>query len=407
MNSKDRVINALNHNEPDRVPIDFSGHRSSGIAAIAYRKLRKYLGLPHKPIRVYDLIQQLAIVDEDVLEYFKVDTIELGRAFSQKEEDWTDWILPDGSPCQVPSWSVPEKEKDRWILKSKTGKIIGHMPDGALYFEQIYYPFFDGNENIEDLTEAFDNCIWTTIAAPPGPISDEEIKSTAKKFRKSTDRAIIGLFGGNLLEIGQMFYRNDHFLMKLAAEPKQVHQFLDNLVEKHLNNLEKFMNNVGPYIDIILFGDDLGMQSGPQISPKMYRDFFKPRHKMMWQRAKELANVKVMLHCCGGVYQLLSDLIDAGLDTINPVQISCDGMDSARLKNEFGKDITFWGGGCDTHFILPNGTPDEIIKHVKEQVEIFKPGGGFIFQQVHNILADIPPENVVAMFEAVTDKSEI
>jgi len=404
MNSRERVLSALNHKEPDRVPVDFSGHRSSGIAAMAYRKLRKYLGLPQKPIRIYDIIQQLAIVDEDVLDYFGVDAIELGRAFALKDEDWTDWILPDGTDCQVPAWSVPEREKDRLVLQSKTGQIIGHMPDGALYFEQVYYPFFDGEENFDDLSDAFDNCMWTAIAAPPGPISDEEIKTTAKKFREKTDRAIIGLFGGNLLEIGQMFYRNDHFLMKLAAEPEKVHQFLDKLVETHLQNLEKFLNNVGPYIDIILFGDDLGMQSGPQISPKMYREFFKPRHQMMWQRAKELADVKIMLHCCGGVYKLLADLIDAGLDTINPVQISCDGMEPKRLKSEFGKDITFWGGGCDTHFMLPSGTPEQIKKHVREQVNIFKPGGGFVFQQVHNILADISPENIVAMFEEMNQQ---
>ncbi len=403
MNSRQRVLSALNHVEPDRVPIDFSGHRSSGIAAIAYRKLRKHLGLSQKPIRIYDIIQQLAIVDNDLLDYFGVDTIEMGRAFALKEEDWSDWILPDGTECQVPAWSVPEREKDRWILRSKTGKIIGQMPDGALYFEQVYYPFFDGVEDINDLSRAFDDCIWTTISAPPGPVSDEKITTTAKKFREKENRAIIGLFGGNLLEIGQMFYRNDHFLMKLADEPKKVHQFLDKLVERHLCSLKKFLNNVGPYIDIILFGDDLGMQSGPQISPKMYREFFKPRQRIMWERTKELADVKIMLHCCGGVYELLADLIDAGLDAINPVQISCGGMDSNRLNREFGRDITFWGGACDTRFMLPSGTPQQINNHVKEQVEIFQPGGGFVFQQVHNILPGVPPENILAMFEAVKD----
>ena len=400
MNSRERVLSALNHVEPDRVPIDFSGHRSSGIAAIAYRKLREFLGLSQKPIRIYDIIQQLAIVDNDVLDFFGVDTIEMGRAFALKEKDWNDWILPDGTDCQVPAWSIPERERDRWVLRSKTGKIIGQMPDGALYFEQVYYPFYDGTEDINNLSQAFDDCIWTTISAPPGPVSDEEIRRTAKKFRENQNRAIIGLFGGNLLELGQMFYRNDHFLMKLADEPKKVHQFLDKLVEKHMGNLDKYLNNVGPYIDIILFGDDLGMQSGPQISAKMYREFFKPGHQIMWERAKKLADVKIMLHCCGGVYELLPDLIDAGLDAINPVQISCGGMDPKRLKREFGKDITFWGGACDTQTKLPGGTPEQINAHVKEQVEIFKSGGGFVFQQVHNILADIPPENVAAMFEA-------
>ena len=142
------------------------------------------------------------------------------------------------------------------------------------------------------------------------------------------------------------------------------------------------------------------MQKGPQISPAMYREFFKPRHARLWRRAKELANVKVMLHCCGGVEPLLDDLIDAGMDAINPVQISCTGMDPGHLKARFGPRMTFWGGGCDTRFVLARGTPQEIRRHVREQVSIFKPGGGFVFQQVHNVLADVPPENVIAMFDA-------
>ena len=227
------------------------------------------------------------------------------------------------------------------------------------------------------------------------------MREGAKRLRQKTDRAILGLFGGNLLETGQFFYRNDNFFMLLAGEPEKARKFLDDLVEIHLANLEIFLGAVGEYIDIIVFGDDLGMQSGPQVSPRMYREFFKPRHKLMWGRAKQLANVKVMLHCCGGVLELLPDLIDAGLDAINPVQISCAGMDAKELKAEFGKDIVFWGGGCDTQTILPNATPDEVRRHVQEQVEILSPGGGFVFQQVHNILANVPPENIVAMYEAV------
>jgi uroporphyrinogen decarboxylase len=145
------------------------------------------------------------------------------------------------------------------------------------------------------------------------------------------------------------------------------------------------------------------MQNGPQISPAMYREFFKPRHARMWQRAKELADVKVMLHCCGGVRPLLDDLIDAGLDAINPVQISCSGMEPRQLKADFGDRLTFWGGGCDTHFVLSRATPEEVARHVREQVAILKPGGGFVFQQVHNILADVPPENVIAMLDAALE----
>jgi uroporphyrinogen decarboxylase len=407
MTSRERVLTALEHREPDRVPIDFSGHRSSGIAAIAYPKLREHLGLPPRPVRVYDVIQQLAVVDEDVLDRFRVDTIELGRGFALDEKSWSPWKLPDGTDCLVPVWTGMEREQDRWVIRSKSGKVFAHMPDGALYFEQTYYPFFEGDSegrltaDLDSVQTALEESMWTAVACPPGPIDDEALSEGARRLRQKTDRAIIGLFGGNLFEIGQFLYRNDRFLMLLASEPQRVHRFLDKLIEIHTANLERFLGAVGEYIDIILFGDDLGMQTGPMMSSRMYGEFFKPRHKLLWNRAKELADVKVMLHCCGGVRELLPHLIEAGLDAINPVQISCAGMDAGELKAEFGKELTFWGGGCDTRDMLPNATPDQVAEHVKKQVEILRPAGGFVFQQVHNILANVPPQNIVAMFDAV------
>jgi len=167
-----------------------------------------------------------------------------------------------------------------------------------------------------------------------------------------------------------------------------------------MKDLEQYLAFVGQYIDVINFGDDLGMQNGPMISPRMYREFFKPRHARLWKRAKELSDAKVMLHSCGDIRLLLPDLIEAGLDAVNPVQISCKGMDAVGLKRDFGKDITFWGGGCDTQWLLSHGTPEEVTKHVEHQVEVLRQGGGFVFQQVHNILADVPPQNIVAMFDA-------
>ncbi len=408
MNSRERVLAALNHQEPDRVPICFSGHRSSGIAAIAYARLRDYLGLPKRPIRVYDPVQQLAIVDSDVLDMFGVDTIELGRGFALEDKWWADWELPDGTPCQMPVWARPERQPGRWVLRSPSGRIIAQMPDGALYFEQCYWPWLDRPPDFDDLEAAFAESMWTQVASPPGPIvsgpdGDRILVEGAQRLRASTDRAIIGLFGGNLLEIGQFLFRNDRFFILLASEPERAAEFLDKLTEYHLRKLEKFLGLVGPYIDVILFGDDLGMQTGPQISPRMYRQLFKPRHARMWQRAKELANVKVMLHSCGGLRELLPDLIEAGLDATNPVQITCRGMEAAGLKRDFGDRITLWGGGCDTRYVLPHGTPDEVRGHVHEQVRILSPGGGFVFQQVHNIMADVPPANIVAMFAAVRE----
>jgi uroporphyrinogen decarboxylase len=409
MTSRQRVLAALNHQQPDRAPVDLSGHRSSGISPIAYRRLRKALGLPENLIRVYDIVQQLAIVDDDVLDWAGVDTIELGRAFAQEDRYWVEWVLPDGSPCLVPAWSLPERQPGRWVIRSKeSGRVLAQMVDGSLYFEQTYWPFLEGRSPSTPVADVVSESMWTAIASPPGPLTAgpdgyRVLAEGAKKLRQNTERAIVGLFGGNLLEFGQFMYRNDGFFMLLAGQPEEAEEFLDEITEMHLANLEKYLAAVGPYIDVILFGDDLGMQSGPQISPRMYRKFFKPRHARLWMRARELAPVKVMLHCCGGVRELLPDLIDAGLQAINPVQITCQGMAAEGLKADFGQALTFWGGGCDTRDILPHAAPSDVYRHVQQQLRILSPGGGFIFQQVHNIQADIPPENIVAMFKAVKE----
>ncbi len=405
MNSRDRVLAALNHIETDRVPIDLGGHRSSGISALAYPGLRAYLGFAPRPVRVYDIVQQLAVLDDDVLDRFGVDVIEMGRGFALDGSDWADWTLPDGSPCQVPIWTAPERADHGWVMRSATGRVMAQMPDGALYFESAYFPWADDEAPDHATLEAvMSECMWNT-AVPPGPLvegpdGDRLMVEGARRLRERTDKAIVGLFGGNLLEWGTFLYRNDNFLALLAAEPARAHDLLERLTQLHLVNLEKYLGLVGPYIDIVLFGDDLGMQTGPQISPRMYREFFKPRHGRMWRRAKELADVKVMLHSCGDIRLLLPDLIEAGLDAVNPVQISCKGMGAAELKREFGRDITFWGGGCDTQWLLSHGTPQAITEHVRQQVGVLRQGGGFVFQQVHNILADVPPQNIVAMLDA-------
>lgn len=405
MTSRERVLTALDHREPDRVPIDLSGHRSSGIAATAYARLRRHLGLGAKPIRVYDPVQQLAIVDEDVLQRFGVDTIELGRAFAREDRHWQEWVLPDGTPCLMPAWVNLRREAGRWVIRSPKDRVIAQMPDGVLYFEQTHWPFAE-KDDLGYLRDCLTESMWTGIASPPGPLAAGEdglkvLTEGARRLRQETDRAIIGLFGGNLLEMGQFLYRNDNFFFLLAGDPPRAHEFLDRVVEMHLANLDRFLGAVGPFIDIVLFGDDLGMQSGPQVSPRMYREYFFPREQIMWKRAKELApHLRIQLHCCGGVRELLPGLIEAGLDAINPVQVSCRGMAAAGLKRDFGRQITFWGGGCDTQSVLIGGTPADVRAHVLQQVEALKPGGGFVFQQVHNILADVPAANIVAMYAA-------
>jgi uroporphyrinogen decarboxylase len=385
--------------------VDLSGYRSSGIAAIAYPKLRAALGLEPRMVDVYDPVQQLAIVHDDVLDRLGVDTVELGRGFCREDNWWVDWTLPDGTPCRMPAWAKPERAGTGWVVRAPSGRVMARMPEQAITFDQVYWPFLDDEEDLSRIEELYPEHLWTGMASPPGPSisGPAELAAGAHALRASTDRAILGLFGGNLLEMGQFYYRMDNFLMMLGGEPQRVHRFLDALMEVHLRNLEQFLGAVGDSIDVICFGDDLGTQNSPQISPRMYREFFKPRHAILWGRAKQLANVKVMLHCCGAVRPLLRDLIEAGLDAINPVQISCRGMEAEGLKRDFGTDLTFWGGGCDTQRVLPNGTPAEVREHTLHQCEVLAPGGGFVFQQVHNIMANVPPENILAMYHAVQD----
>jgi uroporphyrinogen decarboxylase len=407
MTGRERVLAALDREKPDAVPLDFGGHRSSGIMAIAYARLKDHLGIASGDVCVYDLVQQLAIVEPEVLDLFGVDTVELGRGFALDEGYWTDWELPEGTPCRVPAHIRLGREGDDWFIYNAAGDPIAVQKKGSLYFEQIVWPFLDSNdEAFGDLEERLEDIMWVAAGTPPAPLGfgEEdmaEVRRGALALRRSTDRAVVGLFGGNLVELGQFCFRIDNFLRMLIEQPGRIHRFLDRLTEVHLRNLEKWLGAVGDCVDVVLFSDDLGMQTGPQFSPAMYEEFFRPRHERMWRRVHELSEARVMLHCCGGIRPLLPSLIEAGMDTTNPVQTTCAGMEPAALKRDFGERLTLWGGGCDTREVLPRSTPDEVRRHVRERVRTLSPGGGFVFQQVHNILADVPPENVVAMFEAV------
>ena len=409
MTHRERALASLNHKEPDKVAVDFGGHRSSGIAAIAYAKLKNALAITAGDIYVYDMIQQLAVVEEPVLDLLDVDVIEMGRGFLLDQNDWKDWQLPDGTPCKIPAYVNVERRGDDQFLLSSEGTDLAILKKDCLYFEQIHFPLMERGieqDNFDDLEQRLSENMWGGVPTPGGhiPLDDEGLKvlaAGAKRLRESTDRAINGIFGGNFFEIPQFLYRIDNYLTYMGLYPEKVVELSEKLLAIHMKNLEKWLGAVGPYIDTIIFGDDLGGQNGPLMSPDMYRRYYKPFHKKLWNRAKELADVKVHLHSCGGIEPLLEDLIDAGFDTTNPVQITCAGMDPKQLKQKYGDRLTFWGGGCDTRHVLPNGTPEEIERHTRELVEIFSPGGGFIFQQVHNILADVPPENILAMFRAV------
>jgi uroporphyrinogen decarboxylase len=405
MTSRERVKNAVNHIEPDQVPVDFGGYRSSGIMALAYKKLRDHLGLPKKTIKIYDIIQQLALIDEDVLERFGVDTLDMGQGFARSDSDWKEWVMPDGTDVLIPAYIDVEKRNGDWILKAPSGIDAGIQREGMIYFDQIYWPYSEGVPKGDfDIAEGLSHVMWS-VPTPPdlGLLTPENITSGAKNLYESTDKFIIFIFGGNLLEIACFLCGIEQFYILLGTEPETVHHLLDTLVEHHIKNIDTYLPLVAPYIDIMLFSDDLGMQQGPQISPAMYKEFFKPRHEKVWKYAKKLGDVPLKLHSCGGIRPLLDDIIDAGMDAVNPVQTNCDGMEPAGLKKDFGDRVVLWGGGCDTAHILPKGSPGEVREHVIERCRILQPGGGFIFQQVHNIMANVPPENIVAMFDAVSE----
>ena len=412
MTSRERVLTAIRHRQPDFVPVDFGGHRSSGIAAIAYARLKKHLGIHSGDIYVYDMVQQLAIVEPPVLAAVGADVVELGRAFMLDADDWKPWVLPDGTPCKIPAFVNVAKRGEDSYLFSDDGVPLAIQKKDCLYFEQIHFPLMDRpfeDDDFADLEKAFPYTMWTGIPVPGGhiPLTDDGLRrlaAEAKALRATTDRAILGIFGGNMFEVPQFLYRIDIYLEYMALYPEACVRLSEKLTELYLARMEKWLGAVGPYIDIMLFGDDLGCQNGPLMSTAMYRKYYKPYHARMWRRAKELApHIHTQLHCCGGIEPLIDDLIDAGLDMVNPVQVSCAGMEPQHLKDRFGDRFTFWGGGCDTQTVLPRGTPAQVREHVLKQTGILNKGGGFVFQQVHNIMADVPPENIMAMFRAVAE----
>jgi len=402
MNSRERVLTALRHQEPDRMPIDLDGMASTGIMAVAYNRLKAYLGLVGGETKMYDVGQQLAHPEPPVLERFGVDVLPLPRAWGGLDPTnptWKPWTLPDGSPALVPSGFNPvQNERGDWLVldPENKGRVISRMPAGGLYFDGVYHPLAEATTVAE--IEAF-------MDALPD-ISGEELawlRSEAQRLYETTDKAIMGHFGGNILEAAQGLRGWDRFMMDMALEPKLAQALTQKLADRWVANLSRYLDAVGDYIQIIQMGDDLGTQRGPQMSPKMYRQIIKPCHRQVYEYVKTHSDLYIFLHTCGSIYKLIPDLIEVGVDILNPVQISAADMDPARLKREFGQDVTFWGGGADTQHVLPNATPEEVRQHVRELIEIFAPGGGYVFCQVHNIQANVPPENVVAMFETALE----
>ncbi|MCB9206379.1 MAG: methyltransferase [Ignavibacteriales bacterium] len=390
MTSRERVLKTLKHQIPDKVPIDFGGMGSTGIMAIAYNQLKKHLGMDLKTTRICDVNQQLAEPEKEILDLFEVDVISLHHSLGKNNEDWINWNLPDGSPAKIHKKMMPAKEGENWVIKDGE-KIRFKMVPNCLYFESCNPPLESAASEKE-----INNYHWKYF-------TDEylkELELRAKWILENTEYAIMGGFGGNILEEGQVLRGWSNFMIDLVANQDFTEALLDKLVEVYLRNLEGFLQAVSKYIQIIQMGDDLGTQNGPQISLELYQKMIKPRHKKVYQFVKENSDLYLFLHSCGSIYDFIPDLIDCGVDILNPVQFTAAKMDSKKLKEEFGDKITFWGGGVDTQKILPFGTPAEIEKQVEEQIKILGENGGYVFNSVHNIQSNIPVENILALFDS-------
>ncbi len=412
MTSRERVLSAIAHREPDRVPVDLGATPSSGISAMAYGRLKAHLGMAGGRTRIYDVVQQLAQPEEGVLDRFGIDVLDVGRAFNDRDADWADVALPDGQAAQVPAWFRPERQPDgAWVARAADGVEIARMPAGGAFFDQTCFPWVDGYpEGLKGLDDAMGRVLWAALVHSPWDHAGEpgfwdDLRARALALRRASDRALMIVCGCNLFEWGTFLRRLDNFLMDLAdpAAQADVERLLDALMERHLATLEKVCRAVGDVADVLRFGDDLGMDNGPLMAPDTYRRLFKPRHARLCDYVHRHSGMKTFLHSCGSLYRLLPDLVEAGYDVINPVQTACRDMEPERLKREFGKAITFWGGGCDTRRVLNRGTPHEVRDHVRHRIETLAPGGGFVFNTVHNILPEVPPENIVAMFDAVRE----
>ncbi len=415
MNSRQRVEAALNHQQPDCVPLDLGGSATSSMQAASVYRLRQALELdpPGTPVKVVEPYQMLGEIAPDLLDALGVDVVPLGGSrtlFGFKNEGWRAWTTFDGTPVLVPEHFNTDPEPNGDILMYPEGdKSVppsGRMPEGGLYFDSIVRqePIDEDKLNVEDNLEEF------------GPIRDEDLRhfaDTAERLSGESGRAILANFGGTafgdiaLVPAPWMKHTKgirdiEEWYVSTAARFGYVYELFERQCEIGLANLEKIRAVVGDRITaVFVTGTDFGTQNGPFISCRSYCSLYQPFHKRVNDWIHENTTWKTFIHSCGSVVDLLPDIIDAGFDILNPVQTSARGMDPRTLKDRFGDKITFWGGGVDTQKTLPFGTPEQIRDEVFERIEIFNRGGGFVFNTVHNVQAGIPADNLVALYDAV------
>ncbi len=407
MNSRERVLAAINHKEPDKIPIDLGSTLVTGINAIAYNNLKKYLGITTGKTRIIDIVQQLAQVEDIIIDRFQIDVLGIGRVYNKKDEDWYDIDLK-GNKVQFPARFHPRHNEDNsYDVVLPDGTVVLKMSEGAFYFEQCSFPFLEGYpDEISDIMPIMNKYLGAIhVPAPFDNLQQKrfwrKLRENAIELKKISNKALTIELGCSVFEMLHTLRRIDNNLMDMVSNPSKIEKLLDKLMDFHIASLSLVCKYVGDVIDVIRIGDDLGENKGPLINPKLYRKMFKPKHAEICDYIKKHSSMKIFFHSCGSIRQFIPDLIEVGVDILNPVQINVKNMDPKELKEEYGEDITFWGGGADTRNVINRLSPKEVEKHVTELLEIFSPGGGFIWSTVHNILPDVPPENIVAMFDAI------
>lgn len=417
MTSRERVLKALNHQQPDRVPLDLGGSLVTGMHVSAVYQLRQALGLddPGTPVKVVDPFQMLGEIKPDLMDALGVDVVGVvGRTniFGFPNEGWKDWTTFDGTPVLVPAGFNIDPEPNGDILMypegDKSAPPSGRMPKGGWYFDAIVRqpPLDDANLNVEDNLEEF------------GPYSEADLEHYVAQIEKAyceTDKAIFASLGGTAfgdiafvpaphLKYPKGIRDIEEWYISTVIRRDYVYQVFDRQCEIALKNLNKVYQRVGNKIHVaFITGTDFGTQTGTFISPDTYRQLYMPFHKAVNDWVHKNTKWKTFIHSCGAVFPLIELFIEAGFDVLNPVQCSCPGMDPETLKREFGDQIVFWGGGVDTQKTLPFGTPDEVATEVAERIRIFGRGGGFVFNTIHNVQAKSPVGNLLAMYQTLKE----
>ena len=375
MTARERVRLALDHREADRIPIDLGGFQT-GIHLRAYRDLTDYLGLDEQPA-VLDPVQQLAVPSEAVLQRFHCDVRYIGANAAASYDGRIVQRTRDGK-----LW---HDLRDEW-------GVVWSMPDDqGLYMDTTHHPLADAT--IADLDD---------YPFPDGsdPTRFAGLRERALAMRENTPYALSSTICGVTYETCWYLRGLERWFMDMIENPAFCAALLDRTSHYWVQWMAGFLGEMGDLLDVVMIGDDLAGQPGPLFSPRFYRSVVRPRQQRVIDAVKRHSSAKLWYHTCGDCSVYIPDLIEMGVDALNPVQISVPGMDARTLKETWGDQIVFWGGGIDAQHVLPFATPDEVRRAVRENVEIFKPGGGYVYNNVHNIQAGVPPENVVAMYEA-------